>query len=576
MSASSTAQSQTSVSSRIKSFLPILDWLPKYKKEWLRWDVIAALTVWALLVPEGMAYAGIAGMPPETGLYAAMLALVGYAIFGTSKHLNVGPSSTVAALSFAVIAPLAPVGSDEFIALTITLAILTGIVLFLSGLLRLGVLADFLSKPVLGGFVVGLAITIAVGQLDKILGYEPREANDFIPEILVLLTDIGKIHWATFVVGAVSLALLFLMHKYTPKIPAAITVVFLAIVVSSIFNFEEHGIHVVGEIPAGLPDIGLPDGITLQDVFALIPGAVAIALVGFAESVAAARSYATKYGYEVDANQEMVALGVSNVCSGVSQAFVVDGSLSRSAAGDGAGSKSQMASILLAVFVFITILFLTPLFYNLPEATLGAIVIHAVWHLIDFKKLQGYYKIRHLDFYAAVTAMIGVLLLGILQGLLLAVFLSLIGLLVAAKTPHVAILGRSTEDNAFHSLEYQPEGEIIPGLIIFRFDDQIFFANAPNFREHIRDLVADNPDTRWILVDAESVNRIDITGTDMLHDLKNELARANIELHFARVKTYVYDIMSRAGLDEEFTFYHSVHSGVDAYLAQQEEANGTD
>ena len=292
MSASSTAQSQTSVSSRIKSFLPILDWLPKYKKEWLRWDVIAALTVWALLVPEGMAYAGIAGMPPETGLYAAMLALVGYAIFGTSKHLNVGPSSTVAALSFAVIAPLAPVGSDEFIALTITLAILTGIVLFLSGLLRLGVLADFLSKPVLGGFVVGLAITIAVGQLDKILGYEPREANDFIPEILVLLTDIGKIHWATFVVGAVSLALLFLMHKYTPKIPAAITVVFLAIVVSSIFNFEEHGIHVVGEIPAGLPDIGLPDGITLQDVFALIPGAVAIALVGFAESVAAARSYA--------------------------------------------------------------------------------------------------------------------------------------------------------------------------------------------------------------------------------------------------------------------------------------------
>ena len=572
MSANSATQAQ-STASRIKSFVPILDWLPKYKKEWLRWDVIAALTIWALLVPEGMAYAGIAGMPPETGLYAAMLALVGYAIFGTSKHLNVGPSSTVAALSFAVVAPLAAVGSDEFIALTITLAILTGIILFISGLIRLGVLADFLSKPVLGGFVVGLAITIAVGQLDKILGYEPRDTNDFVPEILVLLADIGNIHWPTFMVGTVSLALLFLMHKFTPKIPAAITVVFLAIILSAVFNFEEYGIHIVGEIPAGLPHLGLPSGITLQDIYLLIPGAIAIALVGFAESVAAARSYATKYSYEVDANQEMLALGVSNVCSGFSQAFVVDGSLSRSAAGDGAGSKSQMASLLLAAFVFITVLFLTPLFYSLPEATLGAIVIHAVWHLIDFIKLRGYYKIRHLDFYAALAAMIGVLLLGILQGLLLAVFLSLLGLLVAAKSPHVAVLGKVPDENVYHSLEYYPNAKTWPGLVIFRFDDQIFFANAPNFRAHIRGLVADNPDTRWILIDAEAVNKIDITGIDMLHDLGNELAKENIQLHFARVKTYVYDIMSRADLDKEFSFYPSVQSGVDAYLALQESNN---
>jgi MFS superfamily sulfate permease-like transporter len=278
-------------------------------------------------------------MPPETGLYAALLALVGYAIFGTSKHLNVGPSSTVAALSFAVVAPLAAAGSDDFISLTITLALLTGLVLIISGLLRLGVLGDFMSKPVLGGFVIGLAISIAVGQLDKILGYEVEPLN-FVPDILAIIRDLGMTHIPTMIVGVVSLALLFLMHKYTPKIPAAITVVFLAIILSAVFDFEAAGIHIVGEIPAGLPDLGLPAGITVEDVLVLLPGAVAVALVAFAESIAAARSYATKYGYEINANQEMIALGAANLGSGFSQAFSVDGSLSRSAAGDGAGSKS--------------------------------------------------------------------------------------------------------------------------------------------------------------------------------------------------------------------------------------------
>jgi high affinity sulfate transporter 1 len=526
-----------------------------------------------------MAYAGIAGMPPETGLYAAMLALVGYAIFGTSKHLNVGPSSTVAALSFAVVTPLAAAGSDDFIQLTITLALLTGLVLIISGFLRLGILADFLSKPVLGGFVIGLAISIAVGQLDKIMGYDPEQAYNFVPEVLGYIRDLGMIHWPTFIVGMVSLVLLFLMHKYTPKIPAAITVVFLAIALSTIFNFEEYGIHIVGEIPAGLPDLGLPEGITMPDIFALLPGAIAIALVAFAESVAAARSYATKYDYEVDANQEMIALGVANTASGFSQAFVVDGSLSRSAASDGAGTKSQMTSIFLAVFVFITILFLTPLFYYLPEATLGAIVIHAVWHLIDFKKLQGYYQIRKIDFWAAIVAMIGVLMLGILQGLLLAVMLSLLGLLIVAKRPHTAILGKPAGETTYHSLETFPDAQTYPGLIIFRFDDQLFFANSPEFRQAVRDAVASDPSTRCVLIDAEAVNDIDITGMDMLRELRDELARSNIDLRFARVKANVMEYVKRAHLDETFSedrFYLSVQNGVDAYLAEQADDVGED
>jgi MFS superfamily sulfate permease-like transporter len=304
---------------------------------------------------------------------------------------------------------------------------------------------------------------------------------------------------------------------------------------------------------------------------------VAIALVAFAESVAAARSYATKYGYEINANQEMIALGAANLGSGFSQAFAVDGSLSRSAAGDGAGSKSQMASIFLAIFVFITVLFLTPLFRTLPEATLGAIVIHAVWHLIDFKKLQGYYGIKRIDFWAALVAMIGVLLLGILQGLILAVILSLLGLLAAAKNPHSAILGKVPDEKAFHSLESYPEAETYPGLIIYRFDDQLFFANAPNFQQHIRDLVAADPAVRWVLVDAEAINDIDITGTDMLGELKDELGRSNIELRFARMKANVLDVIRRAGLEETIGadhFYPSVQTGVDAFLAEQPTPSG--
>jgi MFS superfamily sulfate permease-like transporter len=528
------------------SFFPIVGWLPKYQSAWLRPDLIAALTVWALVVPEAMAYAGIAGVPPEYGLYAAPLALLGYAIFGTSRHLNVGPSSTVAALSFSVVVGLAAAGSDEFIALTVTLAILTGILLIIGGLLRLGVLADFFSKPVLDGFIVGLAITIVVGQLDKLLGYEV-ESLDFVPDVLLLLKDIGMTHWPTLAVGLVSLALLFLLEKYVPKIPAAITVLFLAIAVSALLNFESMGIHIVGEIPAGLPPIGLPD---------------------------AARSYATKYNYKIDADQELVALGAANTGAGISQGFCVDGSLSKTAASVQAGAKSQMVSIIAAVVILITIVALTPLFYALPEATLGAIVIHAVWHLINFKKLARYRGITNLDFWTAVVAMLGVLALGILQGLLLAVFIGLLALLIGTKARSTSVLGRVPGEKVYRGLENYPEGETVPGLLILRFDGSLYFANAPDFADEVRSGVElTDPRPRVVLVDGESINGIDATAIDTITELYDELKRSNISLRFARVRAHVMDIMQRTGLDETLGadhFYVSVQAGVDAYLAEGE------
>jgi high affinity sulfate transporter 1 len=557
-----------------KSFFPIVEWLPKYQTSWLRFDLIAALTVWALVVPEAMAYAGIAGMPPEYGLYAAPLALIGYAIFGTSRHLNVGPSSTVAALSFSVIVGLAAAGSDEFISLTIMLAILVGLLLIIGGLLRAGVLADFFSKPVLDGFIVGVAITIVVGQLDKLLGYEVEEL-EFIPDILVLFKDFGMTHWPTLVIGLVSLALLFLIEKFIPKLPGAITVLFLAIIVSALLGFEEMGIHIVGEIPAGLPPIGLPEGVSLDQVMALLPGAAAIALVAFAESIATARTYASKFNYKVNADQELIALGAASTGAGISQGFVVDGSLSKTSASVEAGAKTQMVSIIAAVIILITIVALTPLFYALPEATLGAIVIHAVWHLINFKKLARYRRVTQLDFWTAVVALVGVLTLGILQGLLLAALIGLLALLIGTKTRSTSILGKVSGQKIYLGLESYPEGETYPGLLILRFDGSLYFANAPDAANELRAAVEmSDPSPKIVLIDGESINSIDATAIIQMEELVDELKRSGIGLTFARVRSNVMEIVERTGFVEtvgSHNFYISIQDAVDAYLVEQEQ-----
>ncbi len=560
----------------LRSFFPILTWLPKYKVAGLRPDIIAAITVWALLVPEAMAYAGIAGMPPQAGLYTAPLALLGYAIFGTSRHLNVGPSSTVAIISFGVISVLAASGTAEFYAMTSALAMITGVILIVGGLLRLGVLADFLSKPVLDGFVVGLAITIAVGQLDKILGYSVENA-DFVPDFLALLANLGQLHWPTFIVGIASLVALFAMERYVPKIPAAITVVAGAIAVSWLFetipflpSFDEIGIHIVGAIPGGRIPLGLPSGITLNDIIRLIPGAVAVAVVGFSESVAAARSYASQFGYEVDADQEMIGLGVANAGAGFSGGFVVDGSLSKTAASVQAGGATQMVSIVAAGMILVTAWFLTGLFYYLPEATLGAIVIHAVWHLINYKSIMQYRKYTPIDFWTSVIAAVGVLVFGILSGLLLAVGIGLLALLIAAKNRTTSVLGKVPYDASFRSLEYFPDAETYPGLLILRFDGTMFFANAPEFSEEVSAGIAQaDPSPRVVLIDAEEITDIDATAIISMTELNDKLAASGIDMRFARVRTDMFEIMRKAGFVDLIgsdDFYVSIDAGVNAFL----------
>ena len=558
-----------------RRFVPISVWLTGYQRGFLLPDLIAALTVWALMVPEAMAYASIAGMPPETGLYAALVAPLAYAFFGTSRHLNVGPSSTVAVLSLSIVAGLAAgEGPTAFFALTAGLAILTGVLFVIAGLARLGFLADFMSRPVLDGFIVGLAMTIAAGQLHKLFGIH-AVGDNFFGDIAAVIANLDETVGATLAIGAASLLSLFLLEKVIPRIPAALVVTAFAIIVTSAFDLMDRGVIVIGEIPAAVPSLAWPD-LAFEQWASLIPGAIAIVVVGFAESVAAARSYARKYGYQVDADQEMIALGAANAATGLVGAFVVDGSLSKTAAADQAGQRTQLASLMLAVAVLVTILFLTGLFEMLPEATLGAIVIHAVWHLIDFERVNRHWRVRHDDFWAGLAALLGVLVFDILLGLIIAIAVSFILLLARATRPHSAILGRvakvGSDDIAFQDVGRHPEAETFPGLLIFRFDADLFFANASVFAERVRAAVdAADPPPRVVLIDAESVSEIDTTALMVLRELRAELEDAGIRIWVARLKTGLDEMTSRLGDVEPVPSYTTVRAAVAAFQALPDE-----
>ena len=553
-----------------RRFVPISVWLASYQQGFLVPDLIAAMTVWALMVPEAMAYASLAGMPPETGLYAALVAPLAYAVFGTSRQLNVGPSSTVAVLSFSIVAGIAA-GSDDpstFYALTAGLALLTGAIFVIAGLAKLGFLADFMSRPVLDGFIVGLAMTIAAGQLHKLFGIH-ETGDNFFGDIAAVIVNLDETVLATVVIGFGSLVFLFALEKVMPRIPAALVVTFLAIIVVSVLSLTEEGVEVIGEIPAGLPSLEWPD-ISLTQWISLIPGAVAIVVVGFAESVAAARTYARKHDYKVDANQEMIGVGASNLATGIVGAFVVDGSLSKTAAADQAGQKTQFASVALTAAVFFTILFLTGLFENLPEATLGAIVIHAVWHLIDLDKVGRYWTIRRNDFWAGAAALVGVLIFGILAGLVIAVVVSFLMLLARASRPNWSVLGRTldvdSDDVAYQDVAKHPDAETFPGLLIIRFDADLFFANANVFADHVREAIdASDPKPSVVLIDAESINDVDTTALSIVRDFRDELAAEGIELWVARMKSHVEEEATRINGVAPENLYRTVRAAVAAF-----------
>jgi sulfate permease, SulP family len=553
--------------------LPIRDWLPRYRRRWLRPDVIAAVAVWAVLVPEGMAYASLAGMPAQAGLFAALAPLLIYAILGTCRQLTVGPSSAVAAYSAAAIAPMALGDTSRFIALSALLALLAGILLLIGGLARAGFIADFFARPVMTGFVGGLALVIAVGQLAKLFGVEGG-GTGFFGKLYELVSQLPGYSLVSFLIGIGALALILVLRKVAPKVPGMLIAVVLGVVIVKAFNLQDHGVAVVGSLPDGLPSFAVPH-FSLSDVRELLPDAFALALIAFAESIAGARQLAAAHRYEVDADQELIALGVANVGAGLFQGFSVDASLSRSAVADSSGAKSQLSNILLFGFLIVTMLFLLPLFHDLPEAVLGAIVIAAVSHLVDIKALRRLRRVDRTDYVIAVLCFAGVLVFGLLVGLAIAVGLSLLALVYRAYRPSYAVLGRAPgavddERLRYRGIEDHPDVETFPGLVILRVDGELFFANARWFRDVVRSLVrGQQPPVRELLVHAGAVPHVDTTAADMLRGLIKELDEAGVSLAFARATTGLIHDLERNGITRlvgDDQFYDTVAAGVDAYL----------
>jgi sulfate permease, SulP family len=526
--------------------LPILNWLPKYERVWLRGDILAGLTVLALLIPEGMAYAVIAGMPPQTAFYAAPIGLLMYAIFGTSRQLVVAVSATVATMSAAAIAPLAAAGSPEYAALTAGLAVLAGLIAILAGLLKLGRIASFFSESVLAGFVTGLALTIAIKQVPKLLGLESASGN-FWERLYDILIHLDETHFLTLAIGLVSIALLFFLEHRFHKLPAALIVMLLGIIFSSLFAFEELGVKVVGEIPAGLAPPKLP-ALSLDQWLLLLPAAFGIALVDFAEAYGPARNFAAKHRYEVNANQELVGLGAANLGAGLFQGFSIGSSLSKSAANDRAGAKTPLPLIVCAGLTILVALFFTPFFAPLPETVLAAVVVVAISGMVKVKAIRRLYRLNRIDFALAIVAIFGVLTFEALEGLLIAVILSLIALVWRASKSELSVLGREPGKFTLSDTRKHPENRTIPGLLIVRPDEGLFFANTVTLRNEIAALVKNaEPPASVVLLDLEMSNQLDVPAMDMLAELNEELERRGVELWLARLHLPVRQALERSG-----------------------------
>ena len=545
-----------------------------YRRGWLRGDALAGMTVWAVLVPEALAYATIAGVSPVVGLYAAPAALILYAAFGSSKHLVTGPMAATAALSAAIVGQFAAGGSASFVALTAALAIAVGIAALLAGLLRLGFLASFISEPVLKGFIVGLALTIIVGQLPKLFGVEGG-SGDFFEKLWDLIGNLGGTSGLTLLVGLASLALVLALRRLAPVVPGSLIAVALGIAAVAAFNLDDHGVAIVGPVESGLPSLGFPD-VSIGDLGDLAAGAIGVMLVGFAEGLGAAKTYAARHHYEVDANRELIGLGAANLGAGLSSGMIVNGSLSKTAVNASAGARTQLSGLLVAALTVVTLLFLTGLFEKLPEAVLAAVVIAALVELVDIPSLVALYRVytRRLgqaygvaarpDFIAAVAAMLGVMVFDTLPGLFIGIGVSLLLLLYRSSRPQVTELGQSPGGGPFAALDRHPENRRIPDMVVLRVEAGIYFANAERIRSEVRGAAA-REGTGAVILDAETVPFVDVSAVRVLDELADELETRGVQLLLARDVGQVRDVLGAAEARKELRrVYPTVGAAVDA------------
>ncbi|MER5764637.1 SulP family inorganic anion transporter [Streptomyces sp. NPDC002082] len=513
----------------------VAGWLGRYRAQWLRGDTLGALTAWALIVPECVAYAQIAGVPPQNAFYAAPVALVIYALVGRSNFLIVGATSAAAVLSAATVAGISSDPQDA-VGLSAALAIVVGAILLAAGIARLGFITNFLAEPALVGFLFGMALTIVVRQAAKIVGVSSGEGN-FFERLSTVLSNAPDWSWTTLAVGVSALTLLFVLERFLPRLPAALVVLVLGLVVSAVLSLKDHGVEIVGKIPSAVPVPHLP-GIPAQDWIALAAGALGVALVVFAEAFSIANRFAREHGQAVDANREMAAVGLSNIAVGFVRGFVVSGSASRSAASAGAGGRTPVVSLIAAALILLTGAFLTPLFTDLPEPVLGAIVVVAVRGFMKTSELRRYAAADRRSLWVALTALIGVLLFDLLPGLLLAVALSLVMFIAAASRRNVAVLGRLPGSSLYADTAAHKDAAPTPGVLVVRPDGSLFFGNINRVQLAVQDrLRGTDPAPHTVVLDLTSSFELGVPVLDTLQELAEELGRQNITLHLAHVRT---------------------------------------
>ena len=541
-----------------------------YERGWLRGDVLAGATVAAYLIPQVMAYAGLAGLPPVAGLWAALPALALYALLGSSRQLSVGPESTTALMTATVIAPLAAGDPGRYAALAAGLAVIVGLLCLVSWAVRLGFVADLLSKPILVGYMAGVAVIMIIGQLERLTGI-PVEGGTLLGEVWSFVKGMGQAHLATVVLAALVLAFLYLVQRQWPKLPGPLLAVLLATAATAVFGLQDYGIDTVGAVPSGLPAFALPDLSDFQDL--LLP-AVGVMLVGYTDNMLTARAFAARHRQEVDADQELFALGVANLGSGLLRGFPVSSSGSRTALADAAGARSQVYSLSALVLVVCTLLFAGPLLSAFPSAALGAIIVYAALRLIDLPGFRRLAAFRRSELLLALAACAGVLVFDILYGVLAAVALSVAEMLARVARPHDAVLGIVPGVAGMHDVDDYPQARTVPGLMIYRYDSPLFFANAQDLRRRALAAVSEAPEVKWFVLNAEAIVEVDYTAMEAVEELRSELTQRGIVFGMAHVKQELMDEMVSFGLADAVGrdhLFHTLPTVVAAYRKEHPE-----
>lgn len=555
-------------------WVPGLDSLLHYRRAWFRPDVQAGLSVAAIQIPTAIAYAQIAGFPPQVGLYACILPMLIYALIGSSRQLMVGPDAATAAMVAAAITPLAAGDPQRLVDLSMIVAIMVGLFSIVAGLARAGFIASFLSRPILVGYLNGIGLSLLVGQLGKLFGYEAATSG-FVAGILALLENLLHIHWPTLILGSLSLLLMVLLPRRFPQLPGALCGVLLASLAAALLGLDRYGVELLGEVPAGLPQLSWPQT-SLEELKSLLRDATGITVVSFCSAMLTARSFAARHGYSINANHEFVALGLANIGAGVSQGFAISGADSRTAVNDMVGGKTQLVGVVAALVIAATLLLLNKPLGWVPMPALGAVLLLAGWGLIDVQALKGFWKLSRFEFSLCLLTTVGVLSVGVLPGIFVAISIAVLRLLYYTYRPSDAVLGWMHGIDGQVELAKYPQATTLPGLVIYRFDAPLLFFNADYFKQRVLAVVDGSERPNAVLLNAEAMTNLDISGLATLHEVQQILKAQGVHLSLARVTGQTLDLLQRSSMLGEIKpplVFSSVRSGVSAYrywLRQQE------